>query len=390
MSIALFVAAAALAAVAPSSTSSVIAVSGVEQLYNAVNDPANAGAAIVLAPGLYVLTRLAPGGATRPNGGRLELQTDMSIFGVTGHPEDVVIDSSDPVNGPSFPLGGGLGNAGTIRIGRGRNSVEWLTVVGGSNSAAGVQTDLVSASAVLRVAHVMSHGSVRGIDVRNLGPAGAGRTIVIALDDNMVFENTATNGQGIRIVNSGADGASIVATLHNNRSHDNNQGFLFSNERSSHASISIDSHDDRFEDNLIGGVIYGGLTNAAGTALGNTVTFTMHAGSITGSHGVVPPQNISAGLSVVGGVFTPPGGTANSASLNVVHVSIWGTKFDNNAGYDVEAWGAKSLTLDPAGTGNVVTVDLHGVSKQALPLAHDSVPDEAAGTNRATIDGTKK
>ena len=55
---------------------------------------------------------------------------------------------------------------------------------------AGVQTDLVGASAVLRVAHVVSRGSVRGIDVRNLGPAGAGRTIVIDLDDNEVFENT--------------------------------------------------------------------------------------------------------------------------------------------------------------------------------------------------------
>jgi hypothetical protein len=72
---------------------------------------------------------------------------------------------------------------------------------------------------------------------------------------------------------------------------------------------------------------------------------------------------------------------------NAVRVSIWGTKFDDNAALDVEAWGAKSLTTDLAGTGNVVTVDLHGVSAQARSLAHDSAPDEAAGTNRATIDG---
>jgi hypothetical protein len=60
------------------------------------------------------------------------------------------------------------------------------------------------------------------------------------------------NGQGLRFVNSNADGASIVATLHNNRSHDNNQGFLASNERSSHASITIDSHDDRVPDEAAG------------------------------------------------------------------------------------------------------------------------------------------
>jgi hypothetical protein len=292
------------------------------------------------------------------------------------------------VNGPSFALGGGLGNGGTIRIGRGRNNVEWLTVVGGSNSAAGVQTDLVGAPAVLRVAHVVSRSSVRGIDVRNLGPAGAGRTIVIDLDDNEVFENTAMNGQGIRFVNSSADDATIEARLHNNRSHDNNQGFLASNERSSFASIKIDSYDDRFENDMIGGVIFGGLTTAAGTASCNTVTFTMYAGSIAGSHGSVPPQNLTAGLNVIGGAFTPPAGTANSASSNAVRVSIWGTKFDDNAALDVEAWGAKSLTEDLAGTGNIVTVDLYGVRAHARSLAQDSVPDEAAVTNRAMIDAT--
>jgi hypothetical protein len=385
----LFVAA-ALAARVPSRAAFVIEVFDVEQLYDAVNEPANAGAIVVLAPGRYILTKTKPGGGARPNGGRLELQTDMSIAGVTGHSDEAVIDSSDPVNGPTFALGGGLGNAGTIRIGRGRNSVEWLTVVGGSSSAAGVQTDLPGVPGMLRVAHVVSRDSIRGIDVRNLGPAGAGRTIVIDLDDNEVFENTAANGQGFRFVNSNADGASIVATLHNNRSHDNNQGFLASNERSNHASITIDSHDDRFENNLIGGVLYGGLTNGPGTAIGDRITFTMHAGSITGSHGSVPPQNITAGLNVIGGVFTPPGGTPNSASSNAVQVSIWGTTFDDNGALDVEAWGAKSLTADLAGTENVVTVDLHGVSAQARSLAHDSVPDEAAGTNRATIDANGK
>ena len=239
---------------------------------------------------------------------------------------------------------------------------------------------------MLRVAHVVSRGSVRGIDVRNLGPAGVGRTVIVDLDDNELFQNTAMNGQGFRFVNSNADGASIVATLHNNRSHDNNQGFLVSNERSRQASISIDSHNDRFEDNMIGGVIFGGLATAAGTFGGNTVTFTMHAGWITGSHGSVPPQNLTAVLNVIGGAFTPPAGTPNSESLNAIQVSIWGTKFNDNAAFDIEAWGAKSLTTDLAGTKNVVTVDVHGVSAQAHSLVHDSVPDEAADTNRATID----
>ena len=35
-----------------------------------------------------------------------------------------------------------------------------------------------------------------------------------------------------------------------------------------------------------------------------------------------------------------------------------------------------------------MTVDLYGVRAHARSLAHDSVPDEAAGTNRAMIDTT--
>jgi len=124
MLIAPFVVAAALGAAAPA-PAPVIEVSDVEQLYDAVNEPANAGATIVLAPGQYVLTRIKPGDGPRPNGGRLELQTDMSITGVSGHPEDVVIDSSNPGTGPAFALGGNLGNGGTIRIGRGRNNTTY-------------------------------------------------------------------------------------------------------------------------------------------------------------------------------------------------------------------------------------------------------------------------
>src|SRR4029453_4536688 len=102
--------------------------------------------------------------------------------------------------------------------------------------------------------------------------------------------------------------------------------------------------------------IVGRLATAAGTVRDNMVTFTIHAGSIAGSHGSVAPQNLTAGLNVIGGAFTPPG-TANSETSNAVRVSIWGTKFDNNAALDVEAWGAKSLTADPAGRGDGVTLD---------------------------------
>ena len=358
-----------------------VQVSDVESLYAAVNNPANAGATIVPAPGPYNLTKLDPFGAARPNGGRLELQPDMSISGVEGHPDKVVIDSSDPDDGPSFDITGG--NAGTIRMGRGRQTVEWLTVVGGTRSAAGVQTDLVGGTPVLRIAHVVCKGSVRGIDVRNLGPAGAGRKLTVDLDDNEVTANVAGNGQGIRFVNTASNQASIVASLRGNRSHGNNIGFLAANQASSGASVTIDSRNDRFDGNLIGGLILGGVQGmGAPVANDNAVSITMHAGSMADNRGVVQaPLEFSGGLNAVGGSAS----TAGATSRNTVQVSIVGLKFSNNLNTDVKAWGARTPAAAPAGTKNTVTVKLQGVSAQAVTDPVNSEPPEPAGTNRATF-----
>jgi hypothetical protein len=107
-----------------------------------------------------------------------------------------------------------------------------------------------------RVARLRPRHSTSATSAR---PAPAGRSS-IDLDDNEVFENTAGNGQGIRFLNSTADGASIAATLHRNRSHDNNVGFLAATLGSSHASITIPLDRRPLRGKLIGGVIFGGLT----------------------------------------------------------------------------------------------------------------------------------
>jgi hypothetical protein len=238
---------------------------------------------------------------------------------------------------------------------------------------------------LLRIAHIVSTGSVRGVDVRNQGTTAFARQLTIELEDDELFDNVVSNGQGIRFVNSGADGASIVATLHRNYSHDNNEGVLASNFGSSGASIAIDSYDDRFEANTVGAVIFGGLTQTPGTVANeNAVTLIMHAGSISGNHGALPPQNFSGGLDVVGGSYSLLG-TAGSTSNNAVQVAIWGTAFRDNDAPDVSAWGAKAPASHLAGTDNAVAIDLHGISAQASTSSTNSAPDEPADTNRATV-----
>lgn len=100
----------------------IVPVANIEELYAAVNNPAYAGATIDLAPGIYPLSALDATGIPRQNGGRLELQLDMSLKGVEGDRSAVIISA---VNLPasSFPQSNGPNAA--VRMGRGRNALEW-------------------------------------------------------------------------------------------------------------------------------------------------------------------------------------------------------------------------------------------------------------------------
>src|SRR5690349_7005801 len=140
--------------------SSTINVANVDQLYAAVNNSANAGASIVLAPGSYVLTLTDGSGAPRPNKGRLELQQDMSLYGMTGNRNAVSIDATHL---PDSAFNVSFGRTAPVRIGRGTNAIEWLTVLGNVQAAASIATELTGTpSTRVRVAHVTAAGSSRG------------------------------------------------------------------------------------------------------------------------------------------------------------------------------------------------------------------------------------
>ena len=115
-------------------------VADVEQLYTAVNDGRNAGATIVLAPGVYLLSATNEAGEERRQRGRLDLQLDMSLVGWEGDLGAVTIDGSAlPQSSFAFTVG----RTGIIRTGRGNNAIEWLTITGNPPAAASISTDLV-------------------------------------------------------------------------------------------------------------------------------------------------------------------------------------------------------------------------------------------------------
>ena len=363
----------------PSVAATVLSVADVEQLYAAVNDPANEGAAITLAPGTYVLS------VNDSNAGRLELQRDMSLYGVTNDRSAVVIDATGlPASSFSVPFG----RTAPVRIGRGSNTIEWLTVQGNPAAAAGIAAELEgTASTQIRVAHVISGGSSRGLDVRNVGEANLGRRIDAEIVDNEFFGPTQVIGmaEGIRVANFvGANGGVIVATLSGNRIHGFQLGCIVANNQSSNALVQVRSSGDRFFANVLGCLIAGGLSTSTTTRVANSNSTIFEAHGSQFVDNTAPIAGVDpGGILVVGGRSTIQ---PNLTSYNTVSVALWGSKVSGNLGVNFEAFGAlEDALLGLAGTNNHVTIALHGVSKQIDVSATASLPVDPTGTNTVTV-----
>jgi hypothetical protein len=361
-----------------------LAVTNVEQLYAAVNNPANAGTDILLSPGTYVLSATNGVGAPRPNGGRLELQLDMSLYGVSGDRSAVVVDASTL---PASAFSVSFGRTAPIRMGRGTNTIEWITVVGNTAAAAGIATELTgTATTDVRVAHVAASGSSRGIDIRNVSAAMiAHRINAEVIDDEFIGPSSVVGmTEGIRLANFvGADSGVIVATLSGNRARGFQIGLIIANNRSSNATADIKSSGDRFIGNALGALITGGLSQATtGVANSNTTTFKAHGTQFTDNTAVIPGID-RGGIRLVGGLSTVK---ENATSNNTLSVELWGSKTAGNEPLDFEAFGAwKASSPGIAGVNNHTTITLHGVSKQIDGLVMPSFPADLGGTNTVTV-----
>lgn len=357
-------------------------VANAEQLYEAVEDPANASARIVLAPGTYVLSATNAAMVPRPHAGRLELQDNMSLHGVSGDRGAVVIDARGL---PVTSLTVALGRTGPVRIGRGTNSVEWLTILGSAAAVAGIETDLAGSSrTAIRIANVVSAGSQRGLDIRNIGPSMAGRRIDAEVTGSDLSSTPAVQvGQGIRIVNmNGADGAVIVASLRGNRVHGSRVGCQLSNLVTSNAVISVESSGDRFVDNALGCLINGGIvTGTTGVANANTTVFE--------AHGVTIEGNTAPGFPDIGGMLVIGGESparAGGTSENSVTVRLWGSTVARNSDPDLAIFGARGSTSSGiAGSDNRVRLELGGVSKRITPVETASAPSDPNRSNTVTV-----
>ena len=391
------------APVALAAQRSTIFVSTVAELYTAVNEPTNAAATIMLAPGTYTLS------ASQPNAGRLDLQLDMSLVGLEGDAGAVTIDASAlPQSSFNFTIG----RTGIIRTGRGTNAIEWLAVRGNPAAAAAISTDLVQKDlsgiampTTIRIAHVVADGSARGVDIRNATPATNGRRIVGAIE----YNEFRWGVEGIRFANFvGAESGEIAVDMRGNYSHQNRLGCILENNRSNNATIVMTSDGDQFDDNGLGCEIGGGLASAqTGSASFNTTRFDAHGSRFTNNTRTVfntavggPLLPDKGGLVVSAADLLGTLPPMHSASDNTVNVRLWdcviagnySVEVVNNVAvehFDFEAFGARSELAPPsddlAGTDNHVLIQLRGTTAEVDVVEHDSVPEDPKGTNTVTV-----
>lgn len=351
---------AALAALVslPAASRTPVPIRDAPDLYDHLANSAYDGALLVLAPGPYPLD------PARPNCGRLELRPGMAITGVGGAPEQVVIDASalylakpDQPNYCNEPA-----KFAAVRMGRGSNSLESLTVTGASSAAAAIGTDLDGSAARVRIANVIVTNSARGIDVRNF--LTSARALDVTLVDNVLHANLGKPGQGLRIANIGSSASSIRVTMSGNAIYANVVGCLVANLNGSGSAIAVTSTGDAIYDNGNGCLVNGGIVDgtslipAPANASGNAVSVTFNGGSVEGNNR--PPGAASpspGGLVVIGGQSNSP---VYGASRNAVSVTLKTTLLDDNPPQkDLVAAGA---VPDVSGSGNSVLVDLRNAT----------------------------
>ena len=281
-----------------------IQVSNVEELYNAVNYSTNTGAALVLAPGTYMLSATDSKGVGRPKGGRIELQMDMSISGVNGDRDAVVINASG-LPASSFPQtvnGVVTGPNAAVRMGLGHNALEWLTVRDAVNAQANIDTGLQAldpGTAYIRVAHVASTGSFRGLNIQNFGPQTSGQTIEADVTDCYFFNNNLTLSEGIRMGNfQGAQGSTVNVRMDGNFSWGQKFGRSIVNNRALGSMVSVISSGNRFYGNGLGTLIFGGVSANSTRSDGNNIDFEAHGDQFLGNTGATEFDH--GGLVVIG------------------------------------------------------------------------------------------
>jgi hypothetical protein len=279
-------------------------------------------------------------------------------------------------------------------MGLGYNVLEWLTVRDAINGGANIDTGLQAfdpGTAFIRVAHVASTGSTRGLNILNFGPPTSGQTIEADVIDSYFFDNKVTLSEGIRMGNfQGAEGSTVNVRMEGNLSWGQKMGRSIVNNRTLNSRVYVVSSGNWFYDNGLGTFAFGGLSSLGTRADGNTIDFEAYGNQFIDN--TAETEFDHGGVIIEGTENASPAGGGGSS--NTVHVQLWNCLMAGNALHDLYGVGARSnfgADRDPSlSQDNHVTIELKGISNgigrwQPVKQFADSLPGPPNYGNSITV-----
>jgi hypothetical protein len=411
------IAALALTASAVAGAQPVLNVSNVESLYAAVNNPANVGAIVVLASGTYTLTTKDANNQSRPNGGRLVLQSGMALVGQNRYvdfdadgvwdPRDDNNDGipdTDPVRGLIFAdpasetivdaanLSGQAGAIpGAIRVGL-DNRVERLTVRNTNNINAGIDVNVVPDIGGMRaeIRDCLAEDGRRGI---RLLVSRSGIDSSAVLERNILRRNTATVGFGVEIAIQGASNSSWDVIVRNNLVYSNRLGLFIGGEGTTNVNSHVLSMRNLYRQNELGLNIDAGrdaFPTLPGSN-GSSIHFTSVDDGIFDNVGTTV-SGLGGGVLAIAGFVTSAGATLSSNdALDVQFLGTrWAGNFQGTLRRDLQVYGSLALVGLP-GTNDKARVLIRQATSDGAPGAFqfiDSQPADPTNTDNVTIVGS--
>lgn len=342
-----------------------------EDLYATVNNPANEGVIIDLAPGTYFLTPLDANGVPRPNLGSLILQPGMVLRGHNQYKDtdlDGVWDPLDP-NQPEIYAdpatetiidAGGLtgltGHMNVITLGS-ANSVERLTVRNNTAAGALIGVNLKPSVGGLQgfVSDCIVESGRRGLRASHFDSSFAG------LDSSAVFERNISRHHsggfnlGIEVQNTSVSNATWNVQLRNNRAYGNRIGAFVEILSSANAQASVLSWNNIYEKNAVGVALQGGRDSVIlGFPEGSNgcgLRFDSAGDAIWNNSGNPGPLGTGGGVDARAAWRTSP--LAGTSSDNHIRLQFIGARFTQGSGTENRAGTARrDMTLFGAlGTG---------------------------------------
>jgi len=262
----------------------VINVTTVEQLYSAVNNAANQGAKIALAPGIYVLSSTNAQGARRPHDGSIHLLPGTSLVGSEQRvdsnfdgvpdpisptsPDDFAVQGTETtIDGSAlilpFKLRKDCGEGVTrmvpdpmIAISR-NNLITSLHLIGGNNIALGEPAKPIDSVTSLSatVNNIVLEGNILGMTFANSGCSMSHAHSVLNFSNNVV----RNSGTGLLVLNwvtgneadDTSNGPQSKVTATNNLFYNNGRGINLTsgNEGTDGGMITIEMTGNVFRNN---------------------------------------------------------------------------------------------------------------------------------------------